>query len=389
MLYQIFILLYQLSFNIIKHFSPKLKKRDIDIASLYLPFKTKKRIWIHCASAGEYEQCIPLIQQIQSTIDCEIGISFYSASGMEYYSLHPHGDFSFYLPIDTKKNAYLLLETINPDFIIWVRYEFWQNILQEIFKRKIPSILLFVDLQQLEIKNSWEKKRRIELIRQFKQVYATTSTHIKDIKYQLIQDGKWSKSLQNTLFPYKNVDIENLSKDKKIIMLGSAHEEDIKVLSEYFSSYKSAEQYHWVILPHVIDDTHVQQLQKILATYNNRFSITWIKEMGILKYIYRYADIAWIGGGMKKSVHNVLEAAAYHKPILSGPHIQKANEAVLLKTEDILTTFSDAQSLHFALQKIVQTPASYFAQNIQALYTKNAVDDYSTSILQDIATELF
>lgn len=388
MLYQIFIFLFQFSFNILKQFSSKLKKRDLDVNSYCLPTKIKKRIWIHCASAGEYEQSIPLIQKIQSEIDCEIGISFYSASGMEYYTLHPLGDFTFYLPIDTKSNAHLLLDTISPDFVIWVRYEFWGNILQEIFKRKIPSILLYVDLKQIESKNTWERKRRMQLIRQFNKVYATTPPTTMELAYQIIQDGKWSKSLQNTKIQYQNEALEKLSSDKKIIVIGSAHIEDIKVLSEFLTSSKDAQQYHWVILPHEIQDAHVQQMKKTLGSLDKNISITWVAKMGILKYIYQYADIAWIGGGLGKSVHNVLEAAAYQIPIICGPNIQKAHEATELEKQEVLFTFSDAKTLQFALQKIHQTPKSDFTQKIQSLFTKNAVDNYSTSILKDMTSYL-
>ncbi len=50
--------------------------------------------------------------------------------------------------------------------------------------------------------------------------------------------------------------------------------------------------------------------------------------MGLLKYIYRYGDVAYVGGGFGKGIHNTLEPAVYGKPVVFGPNYQKFKEAV-------------------------------------------------------------
>src|SRR6202012_1985375 len=53
-----------------------------------------------------------------------------------------------------------------------------------------------------------------------------------------------------------------------------------------------------------------------------------IDNIGMLSRLYRYATIAYVGGGFgDDGVHNVLEAAVYGKPVVFGPVIEKYIEA--------------------------------------------------------------
>jgi 3-deoxy-D-manno-octulosonic-acid transferase len=49
--------------------------------------------------------------------------------------------------------------------------------------------------------------------------------------------------------------------------------------------------------------------------------------IGALSSVYRYGDMAYIGGGFGKGIHNMLEAAVYGIPVLIGPRHQKFREA--------------------------------------------------------------
>ena len=46
-----------------------------------------------------------------------------------------------------------------------------------------------------------------------------------------------------------------------------------------------------------------------------------IDSFGLLSSIYRYGQIAYIGGGFGAGIHNTLEAAVYGMPVLFGPEI--------------------------------------------------------------------
>lgn len=386
MLYQFFILLYQLIIKILKTYPLYKLERDFHLDLSFLPVKKRQRIWFHCASAGEFEQCMPFIQKIKNNLDVEIVISFYSPSGMIYHDLHPIAHHTFFLPIDTKQNAKALLDQLQPDYVIWVKYEFWQNILNEIFERKIPCDLLFADLAQLETTHVWERNRRIRLIKRFTGVFSISDIKKYHIQYHLISDGKWSKSLENASHEFKEPSLEDIYHSKKVLLLGSAHLSDINILSDYLEKYSS--DFHWIIVPHEIDEEHIEKMKKMIPISKLENQCTFITEMGILKYLYRYAHIAWVGGGWDKSVHNVLEAVAYGIPVISGPNIKRIHETKVLKDAKVLFTIDTADSLSITLEKINKVSPEFWKTTIQEIYTKNAVDDYSIYILNEMTKKL-
>lgn len=394
MIYNFIIYLYQFLFFILKSFSKKHQERYIGINSIHIPEKSKKRIWIHCASAGEYEQCIPLIQSIQENVSLEIIISFFSSSGMKYYILSSTGDFAFYLPFDTPHHAQKLVKEIQADYVIWVRYEFWENILNTIFKENIPCDLIFADLQKIEKKSSIEKSRILKLLPQFSNIYSVNAPKDLHLKYQLIHDGKWQQSLKNTAQEFEDSKIQDFIQNQTCIILGSAHLTDIQVLAEYLKLYPN-NSYKWLIVPHEIDEKNITKIQSLLPTsaiynqINSNSSILIIPQLGVLKYLYRYANIAWIGGGFDKSIHNALEAAAYGLPMISGPNIIGSNEAEILKNEKVLLNFSNVAEMASALENIQQAECNFYPKKLQDLYKKNAVDNYSTIIIDNIREELF
>lgn len=393
MTYQIFILLYQLTFNCFAFFSPKLKKRHLGLKENQYPIKTQKRIWFHCASAGEYEQCIPLIHEIRKNLEIEIAISFFSSSGIEYYSINPLADFVFYLPYDTKENAKKTIKSLQPDYVIWVKYEFWQNFLRELYLRKIPCDLIFTDLKHIEKKVWIEKNRIYRLLPHFNKVYSISdfSNHIEN--YTLINDGKWHQSLQNIQVEFHDSIIEEFTQNAKTIILGSAHYSDAELLAKFISKNRSP--IKWLIVPHETDKQSIREIRDLfpasalLSENIQPDSVLIIDRTGILKYVYRFADIAWIGGGFDKSIHNALEAAAYKIPLVSGPHLQGMNEAEILQKNGVLHVFENHQEFKAIIEQIFTTDPELYREKIESLYHENAVDNYSTSIIQNIRTVLF
>ena len=56
-------------------------------------------------------------------------------------------------------------------------------------------------------------------------------------------------------------------------------------------------------------------------------NILLINKIGILKNIYKYCSIAYVGGGFGKGIHNTLEVASNNIPVIFGPNYKKFNEA--------------------------------------------------------------
>jgi 3-deoxy-D-manno-octulosonic-acid transferase len=79
-----------------------------------------------------------------------------------------------------------------------------------------------------------------------------------------------------------------------------------------------------------------------------------VDKVGFLSRAYAYADVAWVGGGFDKGLHNILEAAAWGKPVLHGPKTAHFPEAVRIDTAGggfSITTESDAVTALTHLQQ--------------------------------------
>ena len=96
-------------------------------------------IWFHCASLGEFEQGKPVIEAYRQEFPNHlILLTFFSPSGYNHRSQYDFVDHVFYLPIDTSKNAKRFVEIIRPSVAVFVKYEFWFNYLNQLFRHNVP-----------------------------------------------------------------------------------------------------------------------------------------------------------------------------------------------------------------------------------------------------------
>ena len=100
-------------------------------------------IWIHAASLGEFEQGRPLIEKIRKEHpEYKILLTFFSPSGYEIRKNYDQADYIFYLPIDTPRKARRFLDIAHPEIAIFVKYEYWLNLLRELRRRKIRTYVV-------------------------------------------------------------------------------------------------------------------------------------------------------------------------------------------------------------------------------------------------------
>ncbi|HXH18435.1 MAG TPA: glycosyltransferase N-terminal domain-containing protein, partial [Chitinophagales bacterium] len=106
-IYDFALILYFLAANVISSFSSKAQKwlqgRKRVWQELEKLQASKKRIWFHCASLGEYEQALPLMEKFSDRTrngiqDFEIIVTFFSPSGYEIVKKKKPDVRVFYLP---------------------------------------------------------------------------------------------------------------------------------------------------------------------------------------------------------------------------------------------------------------------------------------------------
>ncbi|MCI7646067.1 MAG: 3-deoxy-D-manno-octulosonic acid transferase, partial [Bacteroidales bacterium] len=69
--------------------------------------------------------------------------------------------------------------------------------------------------------------------------------------------------------------------------------------------------------------------------------------------IYRYATVAYVGGGFGVGIHNVPEAAVYGCPVLIGPNNRKFREAQDLLAAGGCIEVTDAATFAAAMDRFL------------------------------------
>jgi 3-deoxy-D-manno-octulosonic-acid transferase len=78
-----------------------------------------------------------------------------------------------------------------------------------------------------------------------------------------------------------------------------------------------------------------------------------IDSVGLLSSLYRYGDVAYIGGGFGVGIHNILEAATFGLPVIFGPNYKKFKEAIDLTSEGGAISISNSEELRQVLNNLM------------------------------------
>ena len=315
--------------------------------------KKDNTIWIHAASAGEGNQAIPLAKALKKKFDCWIIISFFSPSGYDFHTNTECFDQVIMLPEDTKKNATKLIHKLNPKLAIFIKKEFWWNYLSVLNRNKIPTFLVNAAPKELSPKNIFLKYYHEKCLPLFTKIYVTqTPKAILDKSLSIAEitgDTKFESAF--SIEQKERLDqIENFSKDHFCIIIGSSWPKEEEYLKNWLNLNPSID-IKVIIAPHEINSTRINQLENsfknsILYTQiasNSNAQVLILNQIGLLKSAYQYADIAIIGGGFGKGIHNILEAITYKIPTFFGPKYSKFEEAIDLVDKQLAFSFSSQE----------------------------------------------
>ena len=349
-IYNLGIRLYYLFIYLASFFSEKAEKwingRKETFYKLgnYIVSAHGKKIWIHCASLGEFEQARPLIDKIRKQHPNHILIlTFFSPSGYEVRKNYDGVNFVCYLPIDKLYNARKFIRMVKPSLVIWVKYEYWYNYLNELHTRNIPIVLISSVFRQDQIFFKRHGSLHKKMLGFFSQIFVqnTESQELLQklhVESEIVTDTRFD-SVCNVQSRRKSMaNVESFKGAKKILIAGSTWNKDADILCELINNDPFDGQFKYIIAPHDVSreniDYLIKRLQKKKAllsriTVDNadKFEVAIVNTIGILSSLYYYGDIAYIGGGFDASVHNILEPAVYGMPVIFGPHYQKSEEA--------------------------------------------------------------
>jgi 3-deoxy-D-manno-octulosonic-acid transferase len=314
--------------------------------------KTKKLVWFHSSSLGEFEQAKPIIEKLKKEKDINILITFFSPSGYENSKKYPLADLISYIPFDTIHNAKKFISIANPSLAVIMRYDLWPNMINSLNNNNIPIYLVDATLRS-------SSPRKSPLLKSFHKNLFSQLTRILTVsesdaiefksfgfngtKIKAVGDTRFDRVYQRSVVAReKKLIKEELLHDKKVFVAGSTWEQDEEIILPAFLKLSEVEKdLIMLIAPHEptllhlekIENEFVGKLNTIRFSYLNNYKgekVIIVDSIGILLTLYTYAQVAYVGGSFKQNIHNVLEAAVYGNPVLFGPKIDNSQEAKTL-----------------------------------------------------------
>lgn len=345
--------------------------------------RNKEYAWFHVSSLGEFEQGRPIMEALKrQSPELGIVLTFFSPSGYEIRKNYSGADIISYLPLDTYRNAKRFIQTVNPKYTFFVKYEFWRHFLRQASKSDSKLFLvsgIFRNNQLFFRSYGGWYKRMLTWFDYFFVQNEESSLLLQSIGLKNVEvtgDTRFDRVLEIATKKKQIEKAEAFSKDAFVCVCGSTWEPDENLLVKYLE--ETGSNFKLIVAPHVIKEEKIQALEEKSPVISSRFSTAKIKELadarlliidniGMLSSLYNYGQLAYIGGGFGVGIHNTLEAAVYGIPVIFGPNYRKFSEAIDLIEHKGGFSISDFSELKSILDKLINEP-NYLKQS-----GKNAV----------------
>lgn len=350
MVYHLFIAIYAFLARIYALFNKKASLLVKGQAEAYELLRNKvvpgkQYIWFHAASLGEFEQGRPLMEKIRATYpNYSILLTFFSPSGYEVRKNYEGADIVCYLPFDRLKNVRQFLDLTHPCMAFFIKYEFWKNYLDELHRRQIPVYSVSSIFRANQVFFKGYAKNYAKVLDNFTHLFVQNEESKRLLstigieKVTVVGDTRFDRVLQIREAAKELSLVETFKAGQLTFVAGSSWQPDEDLFIEYFNAHPEVK---LIIAPHVIAEEHLTEIIGKLkrpyvrytqATMENvrEASCLIIDCFGLLSSIYRYGEIAYIGGGFGVGIHNTVEAAVYGIPVIFGPKYQKFMEAIQL-----------------------------------------------------------
>ena len=354
-MYNLVFYIYELGVFVASFFSQKIKKMWKGERAAFALLKEKvdpnaEYAWFHAASLGEFEQGRPIIEEYRRMFPAKkILLTFFSPSGYEVRKDYDGADIVCYLPIDTPTNAIRFLRTVRPVVAFFIKYEFWYNYLHILRHRKVPVYSVSSIFRHDQIFFKWYGKQYRQVLNCFTHFFVQNEQSLQLLhsigldNVEVTGDTRFDRVLQIAGRSKDVKEVETFCNGKRIFVAGSSWQPDEEIFIPYF---KDKPDWKMIIAPHVIDESHLVQIEHLLEG-KQVVRFTKVKDadeellrsadvmiidcFGLLSSLYKYGEVAYVGGGFGVSIHNLPEAAVWQMPVIFGPNNEKFMEAQELK----------------------------------------------------------
>ena len=302
---------------------------------------SERIVWIHVASLGDFEQGRPLVDYVHEKYgDYKVVLTFFSPSGYEVRKNYPNADYVYYIPLDTRRNVRKFLDIVKPEIAIFVKYEFWLNMLAELRYRKIRTFIASSIFRRNSVffkpYGFWWRKA----LRTFEKIFVqdeNSKSLLAELGVDSIVAGdtRFDRVMAIAESADRVAEVEQFKGDKRLFVAGSTWGADEDILLPLINSNPDIK---FVIAPHEMDESRIERLLHEVKGGAVRYTqlsgdnfadkqVLVLDTMGLLSRVYGSAEWAYVGGGFGVGIHNTLEAVVYGLPVAFGPNYRKFKEA--------------------------------------------------------------
>ncbi|MFC2175494.1 3-deoxy-D-manno-octulosonic acid transferase [Bacteroidota bacterium] len=371
-LYNIGIRLYHFGVLVASFFNPKaklwLQGRKGLLAKIERECSgyTGKTMWVHCASLGEFEMARPIMEGVKSTEpETRLVLTFFSPSGFEIRKNYALADHVFYLPIDTADNAMRFVRAINPSSVVFVKYDLWYHFINA--AHAFGARLILISAQFRSNQHFFKKHGGIgrKTLQLFNHIFCVDnhslqllqSISVKDVtvcgdtRYDRVMEVAGTGSGVDKIVQFKE--------KRKLVVCGSTWKEDEALLVSCVAQWPDV---RWVIAPHEVGEDNLQRIEKLFKRTvrfsdfdgQSEASVLLVDNVGYLSKMYAHAEVAYVGGGFKTGLHNILEATAFSVPTVFGPDFSRFPDAGEMVQSNLAFSINNQAQLQQCMRNLLE-----------------------------------
>lgn len=339
-MYNLAIYLYQLGVMVYSLFNAKVRRMFIGERRAFKVLREQvdpaaQYVWFHAASLGEFEQGRPLMEQLRRTHpEYKILLTFFSPSGYEVRKDYEGADIVCYLPLDTPTNALRFLRSVRPVMAFFIKYEFWYNYLHILKHRGVPTYSVSSIFRPDQIFFRPYGRQYGRVLKCFTHFFVQNEesrqllAKIGITNVEITGDTRFDRVLQIAAEASELPVVNAFKQGRKVFVAGSSWQPDEDIFIRFFNEHP---EWKLIIAPHVIGEDHLEQILSKFDRHAVRYTQATLADAeladcmiidcyGLLSSIYRYGEVAYVGGGFGVGIHNVLEAAVWCMPVIFGPN---------------------------------------------------------------------
>ncbi|MEO2068799.1 MAG: glycosyltransferase N-terminal domain-containing protein [Desulfurobacteriaceae bacterium] len=308
----------------------KLKARKRGSISLFPRFRVdfkggKGKILLHVASIGEVNSVKPIVERLKDRVALTVFTDYGLERSKKLFPSVP----SRILPIDIYPIVKNFLKKNRPSKILIYETEIWLSFLYAAKRLNIPVYIISGKITEKSFKNFRKFKRFLAPVFENIVFLARSKEDFERAKLLGFKKVELVGDLKLEIEKPKELAKLEIKGKRKVIIWGSTHEGEEELAFKVHSELKK----DFPNLLTIIAPRHVNRAKDILPRFpfalrsktqeiSEDVEVYIVDTIGELSSLYRFADVAIIGGSFVKGIggHNPVEAVVWSKPVIVGEY---------------------------------------------------------------------